>query len=192
MSMHVAAFAVVCIMIQASPDVILVNEQDEPIGTMEKMAAHQSPHLHRAFSVFLFDKQQRMLLQQRAHSKYHSAGLWTNTCCSHPYPGEPVADAAARRLQEEMGISVPIEKAFHFTYQASFDNGLFEYEFDHVFIGEVDNMRIEPDPAEVAAYTFRSIDDINADMATSAHKYTEWFKIALPLVAQHLKAKALA
>ena len=100
--MHVAAFAFVCIMIQASPDVILVNEQDEPIGTMEKMAAHQSPHLHRAFSIFLFDKQQRMLLQQRAHSKYHSAGLWTNTCCSHPYPGEPVADAAARRLKEEM------------------------------------------------------------------------------------------
>lgn len=190
--MHVAAFAFVCIMIQASPDVILVNEQDEPIGTMEKMAAHQSPHLHRAFSIFLFDKQQRLLLQQRAHSKYHSAGLWTNTCCSHPYPGEPVADAAARRLKEEMGISVPVEKAFHFTYQASFDNGLYEYEFDHVFIGEIDDATIEPDPAEVAAYTFRSIEEINADMATSAHKYTEWFKIALPLVAQHLNANTPA
>jgi isopentenyl-diphosphate delta-isomerase len=176
-------------MVQHSTDVVLVNEHDEMIGTMEKMAAHQSPQLHRAFSVFLFDDKNRMLLQQRAFSKYHSGGLWTNTCCSHPYPGEEVSVAAARRLKEEMGMEAALEKAFHFTYQASFENGLHEYEFDHVFIGKVQSTSIHPDPDEVAGFCFKSMEEIQADMQMSGHKYTAWFKIALPFLEAYLAKK---
>ncbi len=158
---------------------------------MEKMEAHRSPHLHRAFSVFLFDDKQRMLLQQRAHSKYHSGGLWTNTCCSHPYPGEAVDVAAARRLQEEMGIEASISKAFDFVYKADFDNGLYEHEFDHVFVGTY-NGEVQPDPNEVAAYCYKSLAEINADMELSADKYTAWFKIALPLLEAHLQQASSA
>jgi len=181
-----------CNMVQKSKEVVLVNEKDEMIGTMEKMAAHQSPHLHRAFSVFLFDDKNRMLLQQRAFSKYHSGGLWTNTCCSHPLPDEEVMVAATRRLKEELGMEAKLEKAFHFTYQASFDNGLFEHEFDHVFIGKVQSDSIHPDPNEVAGFCFKTIDEINADMLLAGHKYTAWFKIALPHLETYLAAKKAA
>jgi len=116
-------------------DVILVNEQDQPVGTMEKMEVHQKALLHRAFSVFLFNDRGEMLLHKRADSKYHSGGLWTNACCSHPRPGEDTRSAAEKRLQEEMGIVTPLTKAFDFIYKASFDNGLTEHEFDHVFTG---------------------------------------------------------
>ena len=118
--------------------VILVDDRDNEIGTMEKMEAHYTPNLHRAFSVFVFNTRGQMLLQQRAKTKYHSGGLWTNTCCSHPYPGEEIEAAATRRLEQEMGFTTPLTKAFDFIYQATFDNGLTEYEFDHVFIGEYD------------------------------------------------------
>src|SRR5688572_13811853 len=114
-------------------EVILVNEQDEVIGTMEKITAHRKAILHRAFSVFIFNSKGEMLLQQRAFNKYHSGGLWTNACCSHPAPGEHTADAAGRRLQEEMGFSASIQKIFEFTYFSEFENGLTEHEFDHVF-----------------------------------------------------------
>jgi isopentenyl-diphosphate delta-isomerase len=174
----------------SATEVVLVNEQDEPVGTMEKMEAHRQPHLHRAFSVFLFDSNNRILLQQRAFSKYHSPGLWTNTCCSHPFPGEEVSDAASRRLIEEMGISTPLQKAFHFTYQAEFDNGLFEHEFDHVFVGHFEGEMV-PNPEEVAACCYKSIDEIKADLDTSAHKYTPWFKIALPLVEKYIAKQAV-
>lgn len=160
------------------------------VGTMEKMAAHQSPHLHRAFSIFLFDARHRMLLQQRAHGKYHSGGLWTNACCSHPYPGEDIATAAARRLKEELGLETELEKAFHFTYQASFDNGLFEHEFDHVFIGSVNATGIEPDAKEVADYCFKTMDDIKADLQLRPHMYTAWFKIALPHLENYLATRS--
>src|SRR4249919_2599143 len=113
-------------------EVILVNEQNEAIGTMEKMEAHRKALLHRAFSVFIFNSKGEMLLQQRALNKYHSGGLWTNACCSHPRPGELIEDAATRRLKEELGFETPLKKIFQFTYQASFDNGLTEHEFDHV------------------------------------------------------------
>jgi isopentenyl-diphosphate delta-isomerase len=176
-------------MMQQSTQVVLVNEQDEMIGTMDKMAAHQSPHLHRAFSVFLFDDKNRMLLQQRAVSKYHSGGLWTNTCCSHPFPGEEICAAANRRLKEEMGMEATLENAFHFTYKASFDNGLHEHEFDHVFIGKVQGNTIHPDPNEVAGFCFKSLDEVNADMQVSGHKYTAWFKIALPFLEAYLAEK---
>jgi isopentenyl-diphosphate delta-isomerase len=116
--------------------IILVNEQDEVTGSMEKMEAHRKGLLHRAFSIFIFNGKGEMLLQQRAFSKYHSAGLWTNACCSHPAPGEDIKDAVSRRLQEEMGFKTPLKKIFDFIYKAEFDNGLTEFEFDHVFAGE--------------------------------------------------------
>lgn len=168
------------------PDVVLVNKFDEPVGFMEKMEAHRSPHLHRAFSVFLFNPKKEILLQRRALSKYHSGGLWTNTCCSHPYPNEPVADAARRRLQEELGIDAQLHKAFDFVYEASFDNGLYEHEFDHVFIGEY-NGPVNPDPAEVADYCFKSIKSIKGDLDITPNAYTPWFKIALPYLEAFLK-----
>ena len=116
-------------------EVILVNEQDEQTGTIEKMEAHRKALLHRAFSVFIFNGKGEMLLQQRAMGKYHSPGLWTNACCSHPRPGEEVETAAFRRLKEEMGIETSLKKIFDFIYRTEFDNGLTEYEFDHVYIG---------------------------------------------------------
>src|SRR5215203_6397334 len=119
-------------------NVILVNEKDEEIGTMEKMEAHRKALLHRAFSVFIFNGRGEMLLQRRALKKYHSGGLWTNACCSHPRPGEVTADAAARRLREELGFVTTLNPAFQFVYRATFDNGLTEYEFDHVFLGKYD------------------------------------------------------
>src|SRR5687768_14206462 len=137
------------------PPVILVNEQDEPVGTMEKLEAHQKGLLHRAFSVFVVNKNGEMLLQQRAQDKYHSGGLWTNTCCSHPLPGENVLDASHRRLMEEMGFDCPLREIFSFTYRAEFDNGLTEHEFDHVFFGEYDG-EVIPDTAEVQATRYLS------------------------------------
>jgi isopentenyl-diphosphate Delta-isomerase len=170
------------------PDVVLVDGNDVPVGTMEKMEAHRSPHLHRAFSIFLFNRQNEMLLQRRALSKYHSGGLWTNACCSHPYPAERVEDAAYRRLNEELGIRTRLEKAFHFTYHAEFENGLFEHEFDHVFIGTFDG-KVHPDPAEVADYCYKSIDEIKSDLEMVPAAYTPWFKIALPYLEEYLQAK---
>src|ERR1700730_504067 len=114
-------------------EVILVNDQDEPLGKIEKMEAHLRGKLHRAFSVFIFDGDGRMLLQQRALNKYHSGGLWTNACCSHPRPGENTTVAGRRRLKEEMGFDTALEPMFQFTYKAAFENGLVEHEFDHVF-----------------------------------------------------------
>src|SRR5688500_14176064 len=129
-------------------EVILVNEQDVEIGKMEKLEAHQKAVLHRAFSVFIFNKKGEMLLQQRARNKYHSAGLWTNACCSHPSPGEDTLSAASRRLIEEMGFSTALTKIFEFTYQTRFDNGLTEHEYDHVYTGVFEGT-IKPNPDEV-------------------------------------------
>lgn len=170
--------------------VILVNEQDEAIGTMEKMEAHRMPHLHRAFSIFLFNRQGEMLLQRRALTKYHSGGLWTNACCSHPYPDEAVADAAHRRLHEELGISTPIKPAFTFTYQAEFDNGLFEHEFDHVFVGVHEGI-VYPNPAEVADYCYKSIEAIQYDLEHFPASYTPWFKIAMPYLEAYLPGEKM-
>lgn len=160
---------------------ILVDENDVQTGTMEKLEAHQKGLLHRAFSIFIFNNKGEFLLQQRAVGKYHNGGLWTNTCCSHPLPGEAVANAASRRLFEEMGFSSSITPAFTFTYKATFPNGLTEYEFDHVFTG-VYNGDVRADNNEVSDYCFKNISDIEASIETHPHKYTEWFKIALPQV----------
>jgi isopentenyl-diphosphate Delta-isomerase len=164
-------------------EVILVNEHDEETGRMEKMEAHEKALLHRAFSVFIFNSKGEMLLQQRAADKYHSSGLWTNACCSHPMPGETTADAATRRLQEEMGFIAPLQKAFHFTYKAPFDNGLTEYEYDHVFTGFYEGA-ITPNPEEVQAYCYKSLAAIHQDLADQPEQYTAWFKIAFPMVEE--------
>jgi isopentenyl-diphosphate delta-isomerase len=167
------------------PDVVLVNAQDEPVGVMEKMEAHRKPHLHRAFSIFLFNSNGEMLLQQRAMDKYHSPGLWTNACCSHPYPGEAIEEAANRRLMEELGIETQLTKAFSFTYQAEFENGLYEHEYDHVFVGEFHGT-LHPNPQEVGDYCYKSIAAIKADLENKPASYTPWFKIAMPYLENHL------
>jgi isopentenyl-diphosphate delta-isomerase len=171
-------------------EVILVNEQDEPTGTMEKIEAHEKALLHRAFSVFIFNPAGEMLLQQRAISKYHSGGLWTNACCSHPAPGEDTAAAATRRLQEEMGFTTPLTKAFHFTYQAPFSNGLTEHEFDHVFTG-IYNGPIQPNPAEVQDYSFKTMAAIKSSLISHPENYTAWFHIAFPQIEDWLKQHKL-
>jgi len=170
------------------PQVILVNENDEPVGTMEKLAAHQEGILHRAFSIFIFNSKGEMLLQKRAAKKYHSAGLWSNACCSHPYPGEEVKFAALRRLQEEMGFTSPLEKAFDFVYKISFENGLTENEFDHVFVGTFDG-EITANLEEIADYTYRSMAEVKQDLLDKPAKYTAWFRIAFPKVEEWLENK---
>ena len=161
--------------------VILVDEQDNPIGLMEKMEVHEKAILHRAFSVFVFNHQGQLLLQQRALTKYHSAGLWTNTCCSHPRPEESTEAAATRRLSEEMGFCTSLEKVFNFIYTAHFDNGLTEHEFDHVFIGFFDGV-IKPNTEEVNSFQYISFDEIDVHLISTPEIYTEWFKIAYPKV----------
>lgn len=162
-------------------EVVLVNETDEPIGTMEKMAAHRTAMLHRAFSVFIFNTKGEMLLQQRALKKYHSGGLWTNACCSHPLPGEDTLDGAQRRLAEEMGFNTSLEKIFDFVYRAEFDNGLTEYEYDHVYTGLFEGA-VFPNPEEVHDYCFKDLKDIEASLHSHPQKYTAWFHIAFPKV----------
>jgi len=167
-------------------EVILVNDADEEMGTMEKMEVHQKALLHRAFSVFLFNSNNEMLLQQRAMTKYHSGGLWTNACCSHPRPGETVESAASRRTLEELGIRPVLRKAFSFTYRAEFDNGLTEHEFDHVFVGRFEGA-LFPDPEEVRDTCYMGMKDIREDLLSHPSKYTEWFKIAFQQVEQHMQ-----
>ncbi len=168
-------------------EVILVNEFDEETGTMEKMEAHQKAVLHRAFSVFIFNSRGEMLLQQRAANKYHSAGLWTNACCSHPAPGEDTMTGANRRLMEELGFTTELTKLFHFTYKSHYDNGLTEHEFDHVFTGTYEGP-IKPNPDEVKDYCFKSLDDIEASLSSHPAKYTSWFHIAFPKLKTSMAA----
>lgn len=167
-------------------EVILVDEHDVPTGTMEKMEVHQKALLHRAFSVFIFNQKGEMLLHKRADKKYHSGGLWTNACCSHPKPGEDTATAASIRLQEEMGFNTPLTKAFDFVYKAPFDNGLTEHEFDHVFTGTYDG-DIVPNPEEVSDYCFKTVAEIRNSIQSHPRKYTEWFKIAFPKMEAYLE-----
>ena len=166
-------------------EVILVDVNDRQTGLMEKMEAHQKAILHRAFSIFIFNSKGEMLLQQRALNKYHSGGLWTNACCSHPLPGETVLEAANRRLQEELGFSTELKKAFDFIYAASFDNGLSEHEFDHVFTGHY-NTGLNVNPEEVNDYCYMTMEAINDSLKSHPAKYTEWFKIAFPKLEEYL------
>ncbi|HEY6899238.1 MAG TPA: isopentenyl-diphosphate Delta-isomerase [Puia sp.] len=166
-------------------EVILVSEDDTPLGAMEKMEAHQKALLHRAFSVFIFNTRGEMLLQQRAPGKYHSAGLWTNACCSHPRPGEDTREAALRRLHEELGFTTPLQKIFDFTYRSEFDNGLTEYEFDHVFTGTYDQ-GVYPNPLEVSDYRYLPLQDIFTALERSPEQFTTWFHLAFPLVCEKI------
>lgn len=167
---------------------VLVNEQDEAIGTMEKMEVHRKALLHRAFSVFIFNSKGEMLLQRRALQKYHSGGLWTNACCSHPFPTETPVSAAMRRMKEELGFTTQVEPAFSFIYKAVLDNELTEYEFDHVLVGVYDGeLLLNAD--EVGDYCFRSMEDLKAHLAQYPDKYTAWFKIAVPMLEAYLTRK---
>ena len=166
--------------------VILVDNQDNEVGFMEKMEAHEKGLLHRAFSVFVFNDQGEMMLQQRALHKYHSGGLWTNTCCSHPRAGETILEASHRRLQEEMGFDCDLDEKFSFIYKAELDNELTEHEFDHVVFGKFNDIpKINPD--EVADWKFMSVDEVKTDILKQPDLYTEWFKIAFDEVENHVK-----
>lgn len=159
-------------------NIILVNENDEPIGASEKLEAHQLGKLHRAFSIFIFNSKGELLLQKRASSKYHSGGLWSNTCCSHPRVNEDTLSAAHRRLQEEMGLDCDLKEVHKFVYKIKFDNGLTEYEYDHVLIGESDEapkLNLE----EVEDWKWVKLSQLCEDVKNNPENFTSWLKICL-------------
>ncbi len=164
--------------------VILVDCHDRQIGLDDKMTVHREGLLHRAFSVFLFDEDGRFLLQQRARHKYHSGGLWTNTCCSHPGPGEEVGEAASKRLKEEMGIRCELNKAFDFTYREPVGENLVEHELDHVFVGRFNGVP-DPNSAEVMAWLWLEAGDLQTQLRDRAGDYTPWFAIAAVRAAEY-------
>lgn len=169
-----------------SNQVVLVNENDDEIGLMPKLEAHQKGALHRAFSVFIFNTKGEILLQQRAFGKYHSEGLWSNTCCSHPYPNESTLNGAKRRLYEEMGIHSPLNFLYSFQYQAAVDNGLIEHELDHIFWAISDETP-EINVEEVLDYKYISSQELSEDMVRNPGNYTEWFKICFDEVLSKIK-----
>jgi isopentenyl-diphosphate delta-isomerase len=159
--------------------VILVDEHDNEIGKTGKLAAHLTGQLHRAFSIFIFNRSGQMLIHKRAESKYHTPGLWTNTCCSHQSPGEKTLEAADRRLIEEMGFRAPVEEYFHFVYKVEFGNGLTEYELDHVLVGYWDGTP-SPNPSEVSDWKWIEPEEVMKDLRANPQKFTPWFGIAMP------------
>ncbi len=167
--------------------VVLVDTNDSPIGTMEKLEAHQKALLHRAFSILLFNTKGELLLQKRASSKYHSGGLWTNTCCSHPLPNESMEEATKRKLFQEMGIEVELEFAYKFIYKAELDKNLIEHECDHVFIGQFDGTP-KANPDEVEDWKYINLSQLREDISKHPDQYTAWFK----LIMQHPEMAAIA
>ncbi|MEC8248464.1 MAG: isopentenyl-diphosphate Delta-isomerase [Bacteroidota bacterium] len=165
--------------------VILVNEKDEKIGLMPKMEAHEKAVLHRAFSVFIFNSKNELMLQQRAAHKYHSPLLWTNTCCSHQRDGESNIEAGTRRLKEEMGFTTPLKEVTSFIYKAPFDNGLTEHEFDHVMVGHYES-RPTINSKEVESWKWMPLETIKEDIAIQPELYTAWFKIIFDKFYKHL------
>lgn len=163
--------------------VVLVDEQDNAIGTMEKQQAHVEGVLHRAFSIFIFNSEKKLLLQKRASSKYHCGGLWTNTCCSHPRENETVLDAANRRLEEEMGMFCNLQSIFSFVYKAEFENGLTEHEFDHVFFGE-SNSTPTLNLEEVEDFRYVGMEELQIEINENPAHFTPWFLIALDRVKE--------
>ena len=166
--------------------VVLVDKSGNQIGLMPKLEAHQKGILHRAFSIFLFNSKNQILLQKRSLIKYHSAGLWTNTCCSHPRDGEDIIDAGKRRLYEEMGIKTELKKEFEFTYNAVLENGLTEHEFDHVLIGNFNGTPIL-NKDEVEDWKWMSLEEIEKDINENKEDYTVWFVIAFDYFYKNFK-----
>ena len=159
-------------------EVVLVDREDRATGTLEKLEAHRKGVLHRAISVFVFNTSGELLLQRRAAGKYHSEGLWTNTCCSHPYPGEPTPDAARRRVREEMGLNINPVFSHSFVYKGHLDNGLTEFEYDHVFTASTDQ-NPDPDPTEASEWKYMAMADLREDVRNNPDVYTLWLKIIL-------------
>lgn len=158
--------------------VVLVDSQDRELGTLGKARAHAEGRLHRAISVFVLNGRGEMLLQRRADGKYHSPGLWTNACCSHPRPGEPAPDAARRRLREEMGIDCPVSPSFSFIYRADVGGGLVEHEYDHVFLARYDGDPV-PDTDEVGGWRWIPLEALRGEVAASPERFTTWFRLVL-------------
>lgn len=169
----------------SNENVILVNEKDEPIGLSEKLEAHKRGQLHRAVSVFVFNKSGELLLQKRASSKYHGGGLWTNTCCTHPRDGETSEACAIRRLKEEMGIDAQVEKQFSFIYKAEVENGLIENEYDHVFFAVYEG-EIKLNPEEAEDCNFVPLVKVFKDAEENPEKYSIWFRIIIDKFRDHL------
>ncbi len=164
-------------MINMPEMLILVDKNDKQIGTEEKMKAHEEGRLHRAFSILIFNSKGEMLLQKRAKSKYHSGGLWTNACCSHPRDGEEIEKAVHRRLREEMGFDCELKKESSFIYKVKLDHGLTEHEFDYVFIGKFDG-EVKPNPEEADGFKWMRMEELRNGLKAHPENYTEWFKIA--------------
>ena len=158
--------------------VVLVDERDKEVGLGEKIATHREGKLHRAFSIFIFNSAGELLLQKRTKAKYHTGELWTNTCCSHPRPGERLGDAVHRRLNEEMGFDCELEEIFSFTYRVEFDNELCEHEFDHVFTGRYDG-EPAPNPKEVTDWKWNDMVSLKEDIENNPQRYTPWFRICI-------------
>lgn len=166
-------------------EVILVNENDEKIGLMPKQEAHEKGILHRAFSIFIFNNKNELMLQQRALHKYHSPGLWTNTCCSHQRDGETSLEAGKRRLFEEMGFSTDLKETTSFIYKAPFDNGLTEHELDHIMVGNFEETP-EINSEEVASWKWMHLEEVKKDIQDNPEIYTAWFKIIFDKFYKHL------
>ncbi|PIR92916.1 isopentenyl-diphosphate delta-isomerase [Candidatus Falkowbacteria bacterium CG10_big_fil_rev_8_21_14_0_10_43_10] len=162
----------------AQEHIILVDENDNNIGVAEKISAHVNAQMHRAFSIFVFNSKGELMLQKRAKKKYHCGGLWSNTCCSHPRPNEPIERGIHRRLREEMGFDCPLEEKFSFKYKITFDNGLTENEYDHVFAGKYENNPVL-NPAEADGWRWISLPELKSDIKKNHNRYTHWLKIAI-------------
>lgn len=166
--------------------VIIVNSKDEWMGTMDKMEAHKTGTLHRAFSVFILNSKNELLLQKRAADKYHSGGLWSNTCCSHPYPGESTKSAATRRLKEELGFDAELDQIYTQEYSSAMDNGLIENEYDHIYLGYSDITDFNLNPVEVSETMYISIDKLLQWMKDEPKSFTAWLHIVMPKFLQHI------
>ena len=166
-------------------NVVLVDRNDKPMGLMPKLEAHEKGVLHRAFSVFILNRKGQLMLQRRALDKYHSPGLWTNTCCSHPRESESIIEAGLRRLKEEMGFTTPLEPMFSFIYKSKFDNGLTEHEFDHVLLGYYDKPPFI-NAIEVSEWKWMSLEKIILEIKNKPEDFTVWFKIIFERFYNHI------
>lgn len=164
-------------------EIILVDESDREVGSTGKLEAHQQGLLHRAFSIFVFNSDGKMLLQKRSRTKYHSDGLWSNTCCSHPRPGHAIESEAQRKLLQEMGFVCPLERAFHFTYRVVFNYNLIEHEVDHVFIGRYDGDPV-PNPEEADDWKWMDVEDLKDQLQQHPEQYSYWLKICIEQVLE--------